>query len=296
LVSLGLWWLALTVIALLFTASGAEAAYPGQKGRIAFLSNRGGGGYKLFTMRMDGSDVRLVTNRVAADSPPSWSPDGRRLVYTTAGGLLATIGESGARRRVFPFPGWWGTWSPDRVRIAFANEADGIDTVAARGGRPVTLLADQGAGDVSKWQPSWSPDGERVAFVAGEGAGSGAIWTVKADGRRPKRLTNGDALGEIDLAPDWSPDGRLIAFERFVECRGGACKSAIFTIPATGGKAKLVARNAAKPSWSPDGRQIVFVRRSTSSDIWVMNADGSGAHRLTTSDASELAPDWQPRP
>ena len=48
------------------------------------------------------------------------------------------------------------------------------------------------------------------------------------------------------------------------------------------------------PGWSPAGSQIVFSSERTGDlDIWIMNLDGSGAHNLTQSPASqETGPDW----
>ena len=56
------------------------------------------------------------------------------------------------------------------------------------------------------------------------------------------------------------------------------------------------------PAWSPDGRRIVFVRAQDSiagypqrrPDIYVMNADGSGARRLFESSVAAGAPQWSP--
>src|SRR2546429_94411 len=52
-----------------------------------------------------------------------------------------------------------------------------------------------------------------------------------------------------------------------------------------------------QPAWSPDGRQIAyaaFPREGGSFDLWVVNADGSGRRRLTTTPANELFPAWHP--
>ncbi len=49
------------------------------------------------------------------------------------------------------------------------------------------------------------------------------------------------------------------------------------------------------PAWSPDGRKLAFVsRRDGNSEIYVMNADGSGQENLTQQPASDSHPSWSP--
>jgi Tol biopolymer transport system component len=49
------------------------------------------------------------------------------------------------------------------------------------------------------------------------------------------------------------------------------------------------------PAWSPDGTQIAFASaREGSFDIYVMNADGAGTKRLTSTSASDRSPSWSP--
>jgi Tol biopolymer transport system component len=45
------------------------------------------------------------------------------------------------------------------------------------------------------------------------------------------------------------------------------------------------------PRWSPDGGSIAFHRAG---DVWVMNANGSAAHRLTSGAANDINPSWSP--
>jgi Tol biopolymer transport system component len=45
------------------------------------------------------------------------------------------------------------------------------------------------------------------------------------------------------------------------------------------------------PRWSPNGRLLAFHRAG---DIWVMRADGSGAHRITSGSANDINPSWSP--
>lgn len=50
---------------------------------------------------------------------------------------------------------------------------------------------------------------------------------------------------------------------------------------------------AVDPEWSPDGSRVAFVRgEATGSDIWLVNADGSGAHALTSGAVRDMDPAW----
>ncbi|MCQ0010652.1 TolB family protein [Actinomadura madurae] len=50
---------------------------------------------------------------------------------------------------------------------------------------------------------------------------------------------------------------------------------------------------AVDPEWSPDGSRVAFVRgEATGSDIWLVDADGSGAHALTSGAVRDMDPAW----
>jgi Tol biopolymer transport system component len=65
------------------------------------------------------------------------------------------------------------------------------------------------------------------------------------------------------------------------------------TVSSDDGSSQLGLGNGEYPNLSPNGKRIVF---EDVSDIWVMNADGSGRHRLTNdgSTASDSEPAWSP--
>jgi Tol biopolymer transport system component len=72
---------------------------------------------------------------------------------------------------------------------------------------------------------------------------------------------------------------------------------------ADGSEARRLARDAAEPSWSPDGRKIAFKKQfrdrqqigERQSDIYVMNADGSGQRNLARAAGNrESQPVWSP--
>lgn len=103
-------------------------------------------------------------------------------------------------------------------------------------------------------EPAWSPDGKRVAFVSTRHEQAGAeIYVMNADGTGVTRLTN--SVG-WDLEPTWSKDGKRIAFAS--------------------------TRDAADPTSIDPG----------DTDIYVMNADGSGVTRLTSTPGVDSDPSW----
>jgi Tol biopolymer transport system component len=150
--------------------------------------------------------------------------------------------------------------------------------------------------------PAWSPDGRKIAFQRD------GIHVVNADGSGLQRLTSGGR-------PSWSPDGQKIAFERLVKpvqwTTPNGPDSDIFVVSADGSRLQnLTTRNPkpeGSPAWSPDGRKIAFrrvvgiVRCGTGgcgpaeSDIFVVNADGSGPRNLTRTPTVDLdSPTWSP--
>ena len=69
--------------ALLACAPGALATFPGHNGRIAFHSATATEGRQIFTVRPNGRDLRQITH-VAGDAiNADWSPDGRRIAFTS---------------------------------------------------------------------------------------------------------------------------------------------------------------------------------------------------------------------
>src|SRR3954466_1470544 len=100
------------------------------------------------------------------------------------------------------------------------------------------------------------------------------------------------ALGASSAAASLPGHNGKLAFTAY---NPRAAATAVFGIAANGSGA-VVLSNArgtsgdAAPAWSADGAQIAFAR---SGAIWVMNADGSGTHRVT-SGTEDSDPTWSP--
>jgi Tol biopolymer transport system component len=95
-------------------------------------------------------------------------------------------------------------------------------------------------------------------------------------------------------SPAWAtfPGGNgLIAFTRTT-----AAGSSIAVVDPDRSGFRTLIENAAQPAWSADGQSIAFVRKSVQgdSDIFIANADGSGARELVIPGHDETEPTWSP--
>jgi TolB protein len=136
---------------------------------------------------------------------------------------------------------------------------------------------------------TWSADASRIAF--GRSGKQRGIWVMRTDGTQLRRLTR---LNDTD--PAWSPNGRWIVFDRHTP---KPPSNTIWLVPAGGGTAKklIAGVDDLTPTWSPDGRQIAFgeIGSGETGSLWVMNADGSGAHAiLHFNDFMTDRPAWSP--
>jgi TolB protein len=119
------------------------------------------------------------------------------------------------------------------------------------------------------------------------------LYIVDYDGFNPRRVT---VNGSLNILPTWSPDGTSLAYVSYRRVTPLVYLARIFEGKST---ANLTGERensqAFAPSFSPDGRKVAFAsNRSGNMDIWVTNADGTGARQLTTTRAAETAPCWSP--
>ena len=117
-----------------------------------------------------------------------------------------------------------------------------------------------------------------------------AIYSMRADGTDPVRLTNAESN---NTSPLCSSDGRHIAF---VTDRDG--NREIYVMNADGNEQINLSGHPAEdwtPTWSPDGEQLAFASfRDGNWEIYVMDASGGEARRLTNNEAADYSPSWSP--
>jgi Tol biopolymer transport system component len=74
------------VVLLAVSEEEAQAAFPGENGRIAFYKASVEGPDELFVVNADGSGLQNITNTPdVSEITPAWSSDGKKLVYQRTG-------------------------------------------------------------------------------------------------------------------------------------------------------------------------------------------------------------------
>jgi TolB protein len=257
--------------------------------KVAFIGGQPGDPGRLYVMNADGTHVRPLTKRGFDAGWPSWSPDGRRIALdhsSPSGRSIYLVNVDGRGLRRVVSAGAEPAWGPGGTRIAFSRAGrlgQGLVHTISPGGRGLRLLADSRDECEVYIQPTWSPDGEHVAFAAtGAGGECGFkvfIGAVRAPGAKVRVLANG-----WFEQPDWSPDGKKLALVKYPPVpRDPYYTVAIFDLRTRHVRSL---RAGWHPRWSPDGRRLVFVRGNPfgpkpTSQIYVMDADGSNLRRLT---------------
>ena len=212
---------------------------------------------EIYMMNPDGSGAARLTNDTFGDALPSLSRDGKGSIIFDSNRVSDPAGRAGR------------TLNSDLFLMK-------VDVTSGKATPPVHLTRGSSA--------SWSPDSKQIAFHRSRSAGYGTripgrtepggptkdsdIFTAKLDDLLAKRPVLSNITGKFEgLTPgtpsseddaDWSPDGKKIAFTS----RDSAC----------------------------DTQQACQI----SSEIWVMNADGSSPRRLTSNTEEERSPDWSP--
>ena len=280
--------------------------------RIAFASDRDGN-WEIYVMDVNGGNPRNLTNDPSDDRDPSWSPDGKRIVFFSNRDGHVIDGRPTSEIYVMDADGGnpqnltndrnddrFPSWSPDGKRIAFVSDRDGppryfdIYVMDADGGNLQRLTSDPR----DDRNPSWSPDGERIVFGARrEGhfetkfAVTYEIYVMDADGGNQQRLTENR---KNDWQPSWSPNGKRITFAS--DRKGDLVNIEIYVMDADGGNQQRLTENRKndwQPSWSLDGERIAFVSdRDGNSEIYVMDADGGNPQNLTNNPHSDINPAW----
>lgn len=262
--------------------------------RIAFVG-KSNGSKQIWVADWDGRNAVPVTSGGDLNLLPSWSPDGKKVVFTsyrTGSPMLHVVDAESKAVRALPARGdlqTGGAYSPDGKRIAFTMSKDGNSDIYVMNadGSDLKQLTDTRETESS---PSWSPDGRKLAFVSTR-SGDPQIFVMNADGTGVERLT---FQGKYNQTPEWSPRGDAIAFT----ARDERNVFDLFVIDMPSKKIRRLTQdqgNNEEPSWAPNGRHLIFTstRDGGARRLYVMSAEGTNQRRLAL-DSEASTPAWGP--
>lgn len=278
----------------------------------------------IWVVNDDGTGAKPLTPLTVlhADSDdPAWSPDGTRIAFASARALDGSDAPDGLYNVWIVKPDGTGAtplttssgpegnmndsaaWSPDKYKIAFltydfhpGNSSHYLDVINADGSGLIDLAR------FATGAPVWSPDGTQVLYTVE--VTYSIIWVADLDGTGGP-LTDTHFVFAVSLNPTWSPDGTKIAFASNLspnEALNSYPGFNIWVMNADGSSAMPLTTltsgaGSGEPTWSPDGTKILFsssraldgsdaANPNSTANVWIMNADGTGAKPLTLLTAS----------
>ncbi len=199
---------------------------------------------------------------------PRLSPDGRKIVYSTAGTKrdiwIYDIERDSPSRLVADGNSRRPLWTPDGKRILFTWESlippPYIYLQPADGSAEREQLITYHS---KLWPGSVSPDGELLAFTGIKDRD----WDILIYSFRDKNITPFLETDYFEGFPEFSPDGRWLAY---VSEKSGEYEVYVRSSAGTGGVWKISHQGGTAPIWARNGKQI-FYRNDDKAQVWVVD-------------------------
>ncbi len=267
--------------------------------RVAFVAETGPKNARqksLAVMDYDGANVQYLTDGQSLVLAPRFSPDGRRLIFTSYATGVPRVYEldvASFQSRGFEEQPGTMTFAP-----RFAPDGDRVVFSLSQGGNTDLYSLSLATGERRRLteapsietSPSFSPDGSRIVFES-DRSGTQQLYMMPLGGGEPQRISFG--AGRYGT-PVWSPRGDLIAFTK-----QNAGRFHIGVMRADGSEERLLTASFLDegPTWAPNGRVLMFTRETPGADgapaLYSVDISGRNLKRVPTpGPASD--PSWSP--
>jgi Tol biopolymer transport system component len=280
---------------LTFGGENAEAYFSADGKQLIFQSTREGHGCdQIYTMNVDGSDVRMISTGDGRTTCSYFFPGGKRILYSST-----HLGDKQCPPRPDFSRGY--VWAVYPAFDIFTAKPDGSD---------LKQLTNTPGYDA---ETTITLDGKKLVFTSMRD-GDLDIYTMDANGKNVRRLTN--ELG-YDGGPFWSYDGKQIVYrahhpktdqekaEYSSLLKDNLIRPSVLEIwvmNADGSNKRQVTSNGKAnfgPYFFPDGKRIIFASnmddpRQRNFDLYKINVDGTGLERITFNDTFDGFPMFSP--
>jgi Tol biopolymer transport system component len=261
-------------------------------------------GDHIWRVSPDGTGLKQLTTGKSEDTSPAWSTDRSTIAFVRRGAsykvsTIYTVPAAGGAatllyRDSIPKVSYLDVtglaYSPDGTKLAFADvySAKGSLPIGTRlvildiatGRTSVMLKKSGGFGNsiVTVWSLSWSADGSAILIAQqGQDAEGGGTWVYTIISGATKKIP----VAEASTA-DWAADGKSVLLSVATQSKSSIKQTrldgtVIRTLATGGGWQGPPSVGVAR--YAPDWAQVVYGRDQY---LWVMNADGTSKHKLTT--------------
>ena len=245
--------------------------------------------YDIYLADGSGRNARKLTDGVADNEHPEFSPDGGKVAFVSTRendmeNLYVVSSEGGSLRRLTneELPVADHAWSPDGTMIAYGvgiSDEDFFSIVNVNTGKTKKVLFKRNveysiAGGYGGKQIQWSADGKRLLFVSNEND-SNDIGELELATRKSRWIVRSS---NDKYSPRWSPDGEKLAY---LEVRD---PNIVLKVRSSGGT-RVVSRKTGvsrSPQWLPDGSGLLYVNGSSIRPEEVFIVKGDRSRKLTS--------------
>jgi TolB protein len=262
---------------------------------MAFIKTEGPLKRDVWSVKPNGRNLTRLTNMPGEALSPTWSPDGRRVLFTHIDkrshglGVYDTSSKSVQRIR---FPGntvIGPVYMPDgRVAVSLTDGRNPSIFLLGAGLQKERRLDESSAIDVS---PSVDATGSLMAFTSSR-LGGPQVFLKDLRSGSVRRISQ---TGSYNTDPSISPDGTMVAYARL---EGGGHR--IYVQDLVTGQERQVSFGPGsdeEPAFAPDSYFIAFMsRRGGSRGIYMTTRNGGEARRLPTGPGDAAFPAWGPTP
>jgi Tol biopolymer transport system component len=290
-----------SALAILIALTIAHAA-PGaaaQERWIVFSGHPDGAGVaQLFRVQTDGAGLEQVTTGRLPATAPSFSPDGKRIVFSRLGSgvFRVNLDGTGLRRLTSNIRDSQPVWSPNGKHIAFLRvyrDQWQVYTVSAAGGKQRRLAKAPPAG-----RPSWTPGSKSILIPS-----AGDLVRIDAQTGQVQKYFGLTLDVETAQTATVSPNARTVAFigpRRSTgppDCGEGRCPQFGLYLASVlpPHRPRRIVNDTGPAGWSPDGKRLVYAAKGA----LILRAVSSGAETTIATEphvaVGNSPPAWQPR-